>query len=51
MATNQKAGSSNLSGRTTSSNMFHVYILAGCGKSRKSCNEAAQNASNVHARN
>ena len=25
--------------------------LAGCGKSRKSCNEAAQNASNVHARN
>jgi DNA invertase Pin-like site-specific DNA recombinase len=25
--------------------------LAGCGKSRKLCNEAAQNASNVHARN
>jgi hypothetical protein len=27
------------------------FHLAGCGKSRKSCNEAAQNASNVHARN
>src|SRR5450755_4452492 len=28
-----------------------VEHLAGCGKSRKSCNEAVQNASNVHARN
>src|ERR1700693_5899135 len=30
--------------------MRNIY-LAGCGKSRKVCNEAAQNASNVHERN